>query len=85
MKHLTLFYAFLFSTFLFVGCKKEDNYEELTRLADDKTCSQNCRPFLVMFPAKIQVNGTSLPFVKTVHLSPYCLPTKKTLLSLEIW
>lgn len=32
----TLFYLSLFSIFLFSGCKKEDNYEELTRLADDK-------------------------------------------------
>ncbi|HCX55640.1 MULTISPECIES: hypothetical protein [Sphingobacterium] len=37
MKHLThLFYFLLFSTFLFVGCKKEDDYGELTSLADDK-------------------------------------------------
>jgi len=37
MKYLThLFNAFLLSTFLFVGCKKEDSYEELTSLADDK-------------------------------------------------
>jgi len=32
----TLFYTILLSIFLFSGCKKEDSYEELTSLADDK-------------------------------------------------
>ncbi len=37
MKHLKhLFYAFLCSTLLFVGCKKEDSYDELTSLAAAK-------------------------------------------------
>ena len=37
MKHgIAIFYMTLFSIFLLAGCKKEDNYEELTSLAADK-------------------------------------------------
>jgi len=35
-QRIVLFYTILFSVFLFSGCKKEDNYDELSRLADLK-------------------------------------------------